>query len=208
MDDQTLPVQLSSFTAMITAHMNVRLNWVTQSETNVAGFSIYRGVSDDFVSAEQLNVFIQATNTSQTQYYAFTDDEVYDSGTYYYWLESRDFNGAGEFFGPVTVALLINEDNTPGIPVVHGLNNIYPNPFNPSTTIKFGIANDTDTRIQIYNMRGQVVRELLDRQLKSGNYSVVWDGKDSLNRTLSSGTYYLRMQVGKDVFTRKLTLMK
>lgn len=207
-DDQTLPVQLSSFTAMITAQMKVRLNWVTQTETNVAGFSIYRGTTDELGNAEQLNVFIPATNTSQTQYYMFTDDELYNSGTYFYWLESRDFDGSGDLFGPVTVVLEVTEDNTPGIQIVRGLDKIYPNPFNPSTTIKFGVTNDSPTRIQIYNMRGQLVRDLMDRQLKAGNYSVVWDGKDNLQRNLPSGNYYLRMQSGKDVFNGKLTLMK
>ena len=73
------------------------LTWVTQSETGVAGFNIYRGDSDALADAEMLNVFIEATNTSQQQSYIYVDEDLWQSGTYHYWLESRDLDGANQF---------------------------------------------------------------------------------------------------------------
>jgi flagellar hook assembly protein FlgD len=74
------------------------------------------------------------------------------------------------------------------------LNGCYPNPFNPSTTISFSVAQDNSpVSIEIYNIKGQKISSLLNSQLPKGNHSIVWDGKDEMNRTVSSGVYFIRM---------------
>ncbi len=84
----------------------------------------------------------------------------------------------------------------------------FPNPFNPSTTIRFSLASEGRAELVIYNMAGQVVRELVSRSLPSGMHSVVWDGRDRNGRPVSSGTYISRLKMEGKVESRRMTLVK
>jgi len=84
----------------------------------------------------------------------------------------------------------------------------YPNPFNPETTISFSLANDTVVQIEICNIKGQVVKSLLNRHMSAGTHSVVWDGQDNHGNTVSSGMYFYRMTAGEHQSIRKMLLMK
>jgi hypothetical protein len=84
----------------------------------------------------------------------------------------------------------------------------YPNPFNPTTTIVFSLATAEKVEINIYNLKGQKVKTLLSDNLLSGNHSVVWDGKNDKNNSVSSGIYLVKMQTGKTTATRKITMLK
>jgi len=206
--DETLPVELSSFTAAMSAQNYVMLQWVTQSETNVVGYRIFRNTVDDLSGAEMLNAFIEATNTSTMQVYVYWDEEVYTDGTYYYWLQNLDFSGESAFHGPVSITVSLDDHGTPAIPVVQGINNAYPNPFNPSTTIEFGVLRPGNVNISVYNSRGQLVRNLFNGLRETGTYFLTWDGTDSHNRALASGIYYIRMDVNGSSTFRKVMLMK
>ncbi len=84
----------------------------------------------------------------------------------------------------------------------------YPNPFNPETTIRFSTATDGPVTLDIYNLRGQLVKRLVDEQKAAGLHSVVFDGTDSTGRPIASGVYYYKMLAGKYSSTRKMILMK
>ncbi len=84
----------------------------------------------------------------------------------------------------------------------------YPNPFNPSTTIRFSLASEGRAELVIYNMAGQVVRGLVSRSLPPGMHSVVWDGRDGSGRPVSSGTYISRLKMEGKVESRRMTLVK
>lgn len=207
-DEQTLPVQLSSFTATISATNNVTLQWVTQTETNVLGFRIYRGKDDILSNAFMLNTFIPATNTSQTQSYVYHDTEVDDAGVYYYWLQNLDFDGSSGYFGPVMVTLQVGDNPTPQLPLITSLDSAFPNPFNPNTTIRFNLATAGHTGIDIYNARGQKVRTLLNRQMDAGAHRVTWDGRDDSGSPAASGMYFIIMLNGSQRYTQKAVLAK
>ena len=91
-----------------------------------------------------------------------------------------------------------------------GLSTNFPNPFNPSTTIKFDIVGDQpiNTVLNVYNVRGQLVRSLVDGMKSAGTYQIQWDGKDDAGRTLPSGVYFYRLQAGEFNQTRKMVMMK
>jgi len=207
-DDSTLPVELSSFTVSITGNFKIQLLWVTQSETNLMGYQIYRGESDDFARAIRLEAFIMATNTSQQQLYAFTDTELCQSGKYYYWLEHLEMDGSSHLHGPVLAVYTLPEGSTPGVPVIPGISSIYPNPFNPDTTIRFGLKQQADYRLSIYNLRGQLVRELDSGSLPAGYHKVMWNGRDQRGTPCPSGIYLLRMSSGSQTWSGKLVLAK
>lgn len=93
-------------------------------------------------------------------------------------------------------------------PLQNALSGNYPNPFNPETTIRFSTAAKGPVSIDIYNVKGQLVRKLVDEEKSAGNYSIVFDGRDNNGRPVASGVYYYRMQAGKFTSTRKMILMK
>jgi hypothetical protein len=84
----------------------------------------------------------------------------------------------------------------------------YPNPFNPTTTIKFNLPEASAASLEIYNLKGQKVRTLLDDDLAKGSYSPVWNGLDDNLQPVSSGVYLYRLKAGDMVQTRKMMLMK
>lgn len=93
-------------------------------------------------------------------------------------------------------------------PVSFELLQNYPNPFNPSTTIRFEVAKATYVNLKVLDSLGREVRTLVDRSYGPGSYFQVWDGKDNGNLSAPSGTYFLRMNAGGYVDTKKMTLIK
>lgn len=206
--DSTLPVELSSFTVGINATNKVQLTWVTQSETNLVGYRIYRGINPDFGAALKLDAFISATNTSQQQMYVYNDAEVYGSGTYYYWLEHLEMDGGAHQHGPVSIIYTDGYDVNPSVPVIPGIASVYPNPFNPEATIRFGLNTDAAYSLKIYNLKGQLVRDLASGTLPKGYHSLKWNGRDDRGTACSSGIYFLVMSSGSRSWSRKLVLAK
>ncbi|MDD4310462.1 MAG: lamin tail domain-containing protein, partial [Candidatus Cloacimonetes bacterium] len=206
--ESTLPVELSSFTATMTVQNTVNLMWVTQSETNVNGYYVHRGVSTELTGAEVVSPLILASNTSQQHYYQFTDSDIYETGTYYYWLEAQDLDGTTAYHGPITLQYNNNNNTPPTIPLTTELKTVYPNPFNPSTTISYGLSKQAAVSFTIYNARGQVVRSFNEGTKAAGNHNILWNGIDNNGRICGTGVYFINMQAGKDSFIRKAVLMK
>ena len=100
--------------------------------------------------------------------------------------------------------------NSPGsIISVTKLNGNFPNPFNPITTISFSVSDVLSlVNIDIYNLKGQKVKSLVNEQLAAGQHSVTWNGKDDSNKPVSSGIYFYKMRAGKYTSSRKMILMK
>jgi len=88
-----------------------------------------------------------------------------------------------------------------------GLKN-YPNPFNPSTTISFDLKSDSKVRLDIYNIKGQKVKTLTNGKHTSGKHSIVWNGYDSNDNSVSSGVYFYRMKTGNFDSLKKMMLIK
>ncbi|NOX89902.1 MAG: T9SS type A sorting domain-containing protein [Calditrichaeota bacterium] len=84
----------------------------------------------------------------------------------------------------------------------------YPNPFNPSTNIRFDLPKTTDVHVEIFNILGQKVRTLVNKKMVSGTHTVTWDGKDDRGNTLSSGIYLLKFRGGEFSASHKMVLLK
>ena len=85
----------------------------------------------------------------------------------------------------------------------------YPNPFNPTTTISYSLAEDNFVELEIFNVKGQLVKTLVAEQKSAGMHSVEWNGKDDNNKTVSSGIYFYKMQAGgRYTSTRKMIMLK
>ncbi|MDD2227864.1 MAG: choice-of-anchor J domain-containing protein [Candidatus Cloacimonetes bacterium] len=100
-----------------------------------------------------------------------------------------------------------NEDEI--LPVTAtALNGNYPNPFNPETSISYAIKDAGNVSLEIYNLKGQRVRSLVRSMQATGNYRIVFDGKDDHGQPLSSGVYLYRLNTGTYTSTRKMMLME
>jgi len=103
---------------------------------------------------------------------------------------------------------MLDGDN--GQPANYQLSNAYPNPFNPTTSIDYNVANPGTVSIIIYDMLGREVKELVNEFVMPSNeaYTVMWDGTNNSGSLVSSGTYFYRMMSSDFVDTHTFTLMK
>jgi hypothetical protein len=94
------------------------------------------------------------------------------------------------------------------VPLVTALHQNYPNPFNPDTNISFILGSDMPVILDVFNIKGQKVKRLCDRELPRGQHSIQWNGRDANNRPVASGMYFYRLSSPEGVQTRKMMLMK
>ncbi|MEN6445820.1 MAG: FlgD immunoglobulin-like domain containing protein [Candidatus Cloacimonas sp.] len=204
--DDTLPVTLSSFIASQSGMSSVKITWITQSETNVMGFNILRSNQSNLDSAINLGYLTPATNTSQLRIYQYTD-QVLTTGIYYYWLEIVDFNGTNSFYGPAIVEIQNTGSQSPSIPVLEGFHSIAPNPLDSDAKIFFGVPSKSVALIQVYNIKGQRVKTILNETKDSGNFSVQWDARDDRGNLLANGNYILSLNASGKVWTKKIAIL-
>jgi len=94
------------------------------------------------------------------------------------------------------------------LPATFDLGYNYPNPFNPSTTIKFAVPTAGHVSLTVYDLAGRLVRTLIDGDLPAASHAVVWDGRNASGRQVASGTYYYRLTSTGFDQTRKMMLIK
>lgn len=201
LDDITLPVELSSFTVTPTQN-GAKLQWVSQSESNLIGYHVYRAELNDFSQALQVSALIEATNASHTQVYVFTDSGLQPLVTYYYWLMASEYSGVSQIFGPIHITLA-GEEQSPELPVKTGLDKLYPNPFNPEISIRYGLTEAADLKLSIYNLKGQKVHSLEIQNQNKGFHKYLWDASQE-----ASGIYFIVFEAAETREMRKITLSK
>ncbi len=84
----------------------------------------------------------------------------------------------------------------------------YPNPFNPTTLINYSLARREFTRLEVFDLNGDLVVTLVNSNQDVGSHSVLWNGRDAQNHTVASGIYFCRLLSGKERAVRKLILIK
>ncbi len=99
-----------------------------------------------------------------------------------------------------------NDDNVQQ--VITALKGNFPNPFNPTTNIAYSLKETAKVKIEIYNLKGQLVKTLVNDTLPKGEHRTTWNGQDQHGNSVSSGIYFYKMQVGDYTSTKKMMLMK
>ena len=94
------------------------------------------------------------------------------------------------------------------MPQVFSLAPNYPNPFNPSTTIRYQLPVDSRVSLGIYDVLGQKVRTLVRGSKRAGHCLATWDSRDDMNRQVAAGIYFYRLRAGEYRQVRKLLLLK
>ena len=99
--------------------------------------------------------------------------------------------------------------NAPGaLPAETGFDAIYPNPTNPFASIRYAVAEPARVRISIYSVSGRLIRTLVDDERAPGVHVDQWDGRNRRGAEVVSGLYFVRMQAGEKVFTRKVIVAR
>ena len=178
----------------ITYAYDILLEWALDPPTqrDLIGFNIYK---DDILLAENILE------------YSYLDENV-QTGTYIYNVSAL-FSGNHESeFSEDIIINHVDFDENELSPVKIGCSN-YPNPFNPSTTIKFSIQNDSYIELVIYNIKGQKIKNLANNEFSRGNHSIIWNGDDEFGKPISSGIYYYKLNInGKSEVIKKCLLLK
>ncbi len=107
-----------------------------------------------------------------------------------------------------TVSVPVANDDPSVTPFVTKLYPNYPNPFNPETTIQYSLEAPGWVDISIYNIGGQLIRELKRGNENSGRHSLIWNGRDNDDNAVATGLYYVRMRSNNSTSIIKMTLMK
>lgn len=210
---QTLPVEMSSFTGTFSGE-SVLLTWVTASESDMLGYYVYKSENMDLVNSEQINTeIIQARNLSYNSEYSFRDEFPGENDEYFYWVESISMDNNSKFYGPTRVIRKITEDMENYSVKETELYNVLPNPFNPTTEIMFDIAGEStdlvDTRVEVYNIKGQKIKTLLDEKINpTHKFTIQWNGEDETGKHCSSGTYFIILETDNFKNTKKAVLLK
>ena len=108
----------------------------------------------------------------------------------------------------VNVTTSVPDGDEAGQKYSYRLSQNLPNPFNPSTTVRYSTASRTHVWIAVYDVAGRRVRVLVDEVRDPGDYSILWDGRDAGGNALASGVYFIRYHAAGRQFWRKAALLK
>jgi hypothetical protein len=187
-----LPIQLASFSVQKSGSNSMLLTWTTASEINNYGFNVQKSL--DKQTWMNVGELVHGHGTTlEPQKYSVTLPIA--GGSWWVRLMQIDLDGTNT----ATEAKSIQMNS----PVQFALEQNFPNPFNPSTTIRYGLPARTHVTMTIYNTLGQQVVELVNGDIDAGNHDVRVDGSN-----LASGVYFYRLTAGEHVDSKKLILMK
>lgn len=118
-----------------------------------------------------------------------------------------------DIYRPRFITLELNEQVTriekkSEPPASFPLSQNYPNPFNATTRIEFQLDRSSHVCLKIYNVLGQEMRTLINENLIGGNHAVVWDGKDDSGTAAGSGVYFYRIQIDRDIVSKKMLILR
>jgi len=178
----------------------MQLTWDDNEEPDLLGYRVYRGTSSGFVPGS--GNLIASPSESEL----LDEDWQWEEG-YYYKVSAVDVHGNESPY-----ALLEPDDLTGDepleVPDATFLAQNFPNPFNPITTIGFGIKEPGHISLRIYDTAGRLVRTVIDESRPAGRYEVGWNGSDDNGAPAASGVYFYRLRAGDFLETKKMVLLR
>ncbi|MCK4774362.1 MAG: T9SS type A sorting domain-containing protein, partial [Candidatus Krumholzibacteria bacterium] len=172
----------------------IEIKWNLAADELIDGFNVYRQRHDQ-TSEIRINGGGPIGRTQRS----YIDNDVEPGPKYRY-----------------SVAVILSDGTEQRSPAVNASLGAYvtrldqnrPNPFNPTTQIGYQVANDRRVTLKLYDVKGALVRELVDGVQSAGAYTVTWNGTNSAGQAVSTGVYFYRLTVGKFVQTRRMVLLK
>jgi hypothetical protein len=163
-----------------------------QSSVNINGNSAIELLENNTICVDTITV----QNGSSFTAYDYTQVKKGDCTTL------LTPGGGGDITLPVEI------DNTESLPTQFIIEPAFPNPFNPSTTIRYGIPYHSEVSISIYDLMGRLVITLFEGEQMGGWYEITWDGLFDDRKIAAAGMYFYKITAGNEVKTSKITLVK
>jgi hypothetical protein len=158
---------------------------------------------------EHFNVYLDGYflgTTTSTMFVFFPN--ALEPGTYIITITAQFTGGyVSEYSEPLLILIPTSSNDLPDLKTQ--LTGNYPNPFNPSTEIRFSVAQSSSAvELSIFNLKGQKIKTLINEAIPIGNHSVIWNGTDDNDKDVTSGVYLYKMKSGDYRKTRKMILLK
>jgi len=178
----------------------LQLTWDDNNESDLTGYRVYRGTTDDFTPSQSNLVGTPPESE------LFDGDWLWDAG-YWYKVAAVDRHGNESplaVFGPN----LVTGDDPMPLPDATFLAQNFPNPFNPITNIGFGIQESGHISIRIYDAAGRLVTTLVDESRPAGRYTTEWNGQNTDGSSAASGVYFYKLTTREFKETKKMILLR
>ena len=195
----------------------VTLSWNNNTEKDLAGYELFYGT-------ESRNYTERIDTGNVTEY---TLEGIQQGLIYYFALRAYDLSDYESDFSE-EVSYEIEQSNDEGstkptlnsaetenshkLPKILALNQNYPNPFNPTTTIPFDVPVTAGAKqhviLNIYDVRGRLIKKLIDSDLEPGSHGIVWNGRNDRGESVTSGVYLCTLSSRGKTFTKKITVVK
>jgi hypothetical protein len=211
--DVSLPVQVSAFSAKPSGD-GISIQWITQSEVENAGFILERTEDEGsqwitIASYQTHASLVGQGSTSSMTTYDFLDRMVEPGHVYRYRLS--DVSERDEIHIVDVIVIASDRPAEPEIsesPETTSLSPPSPNPFNPSTRIRYQLSEAAQVELTVYDIRGNRVRTLIQEEQDAGNYSVYWHGRNMRGLAVPSGTYMLVLRTPDQIQNQRAILVR
>ena len=181
---------------------SITLSWNPSLDDNFQYYSVQMSTDLSF-NSEVVEYF------TPDSYYTFNQLEY--NIPYYFRVATMVGQGEWSYFSDVvtaTIEFVSTDKKNNNIPFTFVLNQNYPNPFNPSTSISYTIPERNIVSLNIYDVNGSFVQNLVDENLEPGFHSVSWDGTNANGSKVSAGMYFYTIKSGNLVSTQKMIFLK
>ena len=173
----------------------IEIGWRLSDESRDMNFSVLRRETGfgDFLELESSGI------TREGLSFNYLDETIKPGATYYYRVDVADEAGRRTLFETDAIS-------TPALPLTLYQN--HPNPFNPSTVISYYVPDECNVTLEIYDISGKRISQLVRKEQEKGFYTAEWNGLDSHGTSVSSGIYFYRLIAGKETVSKKMVLLK
>ena len=172
------------------------LTWDAPTDDDVTLFNIYSGTAHNFLPSDASRIGTSTTNN-------FVDQRTPVSNPLYYRISAVDKSGNESQYSSEVSMSLTGVIAGKELPKSYALYQSYPNPFNPSATIRFDVPKEGKVRIRVYDVRGAEIATISDESKPAGSYELTWSAQNA-----PSGIYFARMDAGDFHATIKMLLVK
>ena len=188
---------------------------------DIDGTNFYNGINDGIINCFMTDVTNYGLYSNEQLFDTFNEMICADEGTiefdipvdeswYAFFDNGFSLNNPQNIEG--SMSLYEYDETSSDDDIVANANKLignYPNPFNPETTISFSVTQTSPfVTLEIFNIKGQKVKTLVNNKLEEGLHHIVWNGKDDVNKPVASGIYFYKLQTGKYSAVKKMVLMK
>ncbi len=220
--DQTAPAAINDLQAASgSSNGQINLGWTSPGDDGMSGrASLYeiRYSRNEITTANWATASVmtnpplpQSAGTHQTAMLAGLTPGVV------YWVGIKSYDEAANpspmsncdtAIAKLDIIAGTDDDNGDGLPTTYQLSQNYPNPFNPTTLIDFSVPRSSRVQIEVFNIKGERVATLADREYAAGTYTIAWDGNSDGGSSVSTGVYFYRLLSDNYSDTRKMVYLK